>query len=241
MKRKYLIALTFFGVLLLCAIFQLHAELTLEEAEKIFTDKKGNLRDTNIILADAKGEMRKEEVKWIENEENIIENRIDYASADLWGLGGAVLKQIMDMQDRAEIAVDLGAAIGAVETAKTNADEAQKERDTAWDTYVTLANEVSSQLSLSKGADALPVTYPDISIDCPGCELSWSGSDIGDIADHITSCSVKGHTNTSADLVNDPVPHFSCQSCPLSHQHYTYACRGGCGEMCKEPFTTNLI
>jgi hypothetical protein len=161
MKRKYLIALTFFGVLLLCAIFQLHAELTLEEAEKILTDRKGNLRDTNIILADAKGEMRKEEVKWIENEEDIGENRIDYASADLWGLGGAFLKQIMDMQDRAEIAVDLGAAIGAVETAKTNADEAQQKRDTAWDTYVTLANEVSSQLSLSKGVDALPVTYSE--------------------------------------------------------------------------------
>ena len=97
MKRKYLIALTFFGVLLLCAIFQLHAELTLEKAEKILTDRKGNLQDTNIILADAKGEMRMEEVKWIENEEDIGENRIDYASADLWGLGGAVLKQIMDI------------------------------------------------------------------------------------------------------------------------------------------------
>ena len=238
MKRKYLIALTFFGVLLLCAIFQLHAELTLEKAEKILTDRKENLQDTNIILADAKGEMRMEEVKWIENEENIGENRIDYASADLWGLGGAVLKQIMDMQDRAEIAVDLGAAIGAVETAKTNADEAQQERDTAWNNYIALAQHLSPGERLSKGTDALPVTYPDISIDCPGCELSWSGSDIDSIADHITSCSVKGHTNTSDDLVNGPVPHFSCQSCPLSHQHYTYACRGGCGEMCKEPFTT---
>ena len=142
------------------------------------------------------------------------------------------------MQDRAEIAVKLGAAIGAVETAKTNADEAQQERDTAWNNYIALAQHLSPGERLSKGTDALPVTYPVISIDCPGCELSWSGSDIDSIADHITSCSVKGHTNTSDDLVNGPVPHFSCQSCPLSHQHYTYACRGGCGEMCKEPFTT---
>lgn len=153
------------------------------------------------------------------------------------GLGGAVLKQIIDFQDRAEIAVALGAAIGAVQTAKTNADNAETERNTIWDIYVGLADaaNISANKRLTKGADALTVTYPDVTISCPGCNLSWSGSGIGDMAGHITSCSVKGHKNTADEFVSQPLPHFSCQSCPLSHQHFTFPCRGGCGEMCRQP------
>jgi hypothetical protein len=161
MKRNYLIALTLFTILSLLILFQIHAESPLGQAEGILTNKITVLNGFNTFLNRALTVMDDEVRAWDANEEDIGENRIDYASADLWGLGGAFLKQIMDMQDRAEIAVDLGAAIGAVETAKTNADEAQQKRDTAWDTYVTLANEVSSQLSLSKGVDALPVTYSE--------------------------------------------------------------------------------
>ena len=68
--------------------------------------------------------MRDAKQDWVSNEEDITENRIDYASADLWGLGGAVLKQVIDMQDRAEIAVSLAAAIKAVQTAKSDAETA---------------------------------------------------------------------------------------------------------------------
>ena len=138
MKRNYLIALTLFTILSLLILFQIHAESPLEEAKTTLNNKIVVLDGFNTFLNRALTVMDDEVRAWDANEEDIGENRIDYASADLWGLGGAVLKQIMDMQDRAVIAVDLGAAIGAVETAKTNADEAQQKRDTAWDTYVTL-------------------------------------------------------------------------------------------------------
>ena len=242
MKRNSLIAWAIFGVLLLCVIFQLYAhETPLEKAARILEDRKGNLRDAIADLDRVVPTMDNAEQNWINNEEDITENRIDYASADLWGLGGAVLKQVMDMQDRAEIAVSLGAAIQSVQTAKSDAHTAERVRNTAWDNYVRLAddNRVSSLERNSKGPNVPNVTYPNISVSCPDCPESWSGSGIGGISGHITSCSVKGHTNQSGELVSDALPHFSCQSCPLAHQHYTFACRGECGDLSPEPTGEN--
>ncbi len=235
MKWKYFVALTLFSALTIFTTFSTHADL--QQAQSLLNNKIGVLDSYNTVLLDAKTTMKDEKDNWNANEEDIWENRIDYATGDPWGLGGAVLKQLIDFQHRAEIAVALGAAIGAVQTAKTDADNAQVERDTAWNNYVRLADAagISDADRLKKGADALPVTYPDVTISCPGCDLSWSGSGIGGMAGHISYCSVKGHKNTADELVSEPLPHFSCQSCPLSHQHFTFPCRGGCGEMCRQP------
>lgn len=239
MKRRCLVTLTLFSVLSLLTLilFQLYAELTLEQAERLLNNKIAVLNGYNIVLDGAIDTMDDEEDNWDANEEDIVENRIDYASADLWGLGGAVLKQVMDMKDRAGIAVSLGAAIKAVEKAKADAETAETERDRVWTDYVRLANEarISPSERFSKGPDALSVSYPDVSVNCPDCPESWSGSGIGGISGHITSCSVSGHENSQGELVSDPVPHFTCQMCPLSHQHHTFACEGGCGELFRSP------
>ena len=239
MKRTHFVLLTIFSLLALMILLlsQLHAELTLAAAERLLNNKIIVLNGFNSALERAEGKMDNEEKAWDANEEDITENRIDYASADLLGLGGAYLKQVMDMQDRAEIAVPFGAAIKAVESAKDDADTADTARDLVWVEYVRLADEarISDSERLSKGPDAYSVTYPDVSISCPDCPESWSGSGIGGIADHITSCTVSGHENSSGELVSDPVPHFTCQTCPLSHQHYTFACEGRCGDLVRSP------
>lgn len=240
MKRKYLIVLTLFSALVftMLKLSQLHAELTLGEAATLLNNKITVLNGYISTLNTDVVAMKVEEKAWESNEEDIMENRIDYASADLWGLGGAVLKQIMDMQDRAEIAASLGAAIGSVQTSKSNADTAASERDRVWDEYERLADaaRISPSERLSKGQSVPDVSYPNVSISCPDCPASWSGSSIGGISSHITSCSVKGHTNSSGDLVSDSLPHFTCQTCPLAHQHYTFVCRRvGCDELFPQP------
>ena len=238
MKRSYFVLLAIFSVLVMLLIpLQLQAELTLEEAKILLNNKIIVLNSFNTVLGVAIGTMGREEKAWEANEEDITENRIDYASADLWGLGGAALKQVMDMEDRREIAVSLGAAIKAVESAKDDADKADTARDLVWVEYVKLADEanISPNERLSKGPDALSVTYPGVSLNCSGCSASWSGSGISGIGDHITSCTVSGHKNLAGELVSAPLPHFTCETCPLLHQHHTFACEGGCGELSRSP------
>ena len=239
MKRNDLIVVAFFALfsLLTVGLLRLHAELTLQQARTILNNRIVVLNGYNIVLGVKIGTMENAKDNWDDNEQDIQNNRIDYATADPWGLGGTFVKQVRDFEQRKSTARALGAAIKAVQTAKTDADDAQRARDTAWTNYVKLADEnnISTAERLSKGPDALSVSYPDRSISCPSCPESWSGSGIGGLADHITSCSVKGHTNLSGDLVSDPLPHFTCETCPLAHQHYTFACEGGCGEMFPQP------
>lgn len=91
MKRKYFLALTLFTILSLTHTFQLYAkstpEYTLDEVMEILNNRIIVLNGFSNVLGPAISKMENEESKWNANEEDIWENRIDYASADLWGLG----------------------------------------------------------------------------------------------------------------------------------------------------------
>ena len=84
MKWKYFVALTLFSALTIFTTFSTHADL--QQAQSLLNNKIGVLTSYNTVLGPAISTMGIEESKWNQNEEDIKENRIDYATADPWVL-----------------------------------------------------------------------------------------------------------------------------------------------------------
>lgn len=80
MKRNNFIALTLFGVLLLCALVPLSAELTLQQAKKALSEADGKLGNANNHLHPAHTEMHTKYVEWTQNEEELNRDNLIAAS-----------------------------------------------------------------------------------------------------------------------------------------------------------------
>ena len=207
MKRNNFIALTLFGVLLLCALVQLSAELTLQQAEQALGEKERALQNANTHLLPAHAEMLAKYVEWTQNEEEVNrDNLLAFSTArDPAAMVSLGIMQAADISDFLVLSRELAGKISTFNTKQKAVNDAAKELQTAWDTYIQLAQHLSpGERYVIDNTPARP-SYPTASLTCPACNVTYSGENLGGIGDHITFCSVNGHKVS-------PYPYFSCES-----------------------------
>ena len=232
MKRNYLIALTLSGVLLLCALVQLSAELTLEQAVEALGEKERALQNANTHLIPPHTEMWAKYVEWTQNEEEVNRDNLIATSTvrDPAALVSLGIMHAADISDKLRLSRELAGKISTFNTKQKAVTDAAKALQTAWNNYIPLAQHLSPEERYNIVTTPLTPSPPPASLTCPACSVRYSGVNLGGIGDHITLCSVNGHTVS-------PYPYFSCESsgCPLSNEHHTFPCRGGCGKMFRQP------
>lgn len=231
MKRNNFIFFTLFSVFLLCALVQLSAELTLQQAAKALGEKERALQNANTHLIPAHTEMYSKYNEWVENEEEVNrDNLLAAATTDPLAWAAATIAQVADISDKLRLSAELAGKISTFNTKQQAVTDAAGELQTAWDTYIELAKHLSQGERYEIKTTPLILSPPAASLTCPVCNVTYSGENLGGIGDHVTLCSVNGHKVS-------PWPYFSCESsgCPLSNEHHTFVCEGGCGELFRSP------
>ncbi|MYB93889.1 hypothetical protein F4054_01600 [Candidatus Poribacteria bacterium] len=232
MKRDYLRTLTLFLILSLCVLVTLSAELTLERAREVLSTADGQLGNANIHLGFAHTEMHTKYVEWTQNEEELNRDNLIAASTarDPAALAALGIMHAADISDKLRLSRELAGKISTFNTKQKAVNDADKALQTAWNNYIPLAQHLSPgerYVIINTAARLSPVSA---SLTCPVCNVTYSGENLGGIGDHITLCNVSGHKVS-------PYPYWSCESsgCPLSNEHHTFLCRGGCGNLFKQP------
>ena len=237
MKRYYFVALILFAGILLCAVvLKLSAELTpLQQAEKDLDEKERALQNANTHLGPAHTEMSTKYVEWTQNEEELNRDNLLAASTarDPAALAALGIIHAGDISDKLRLSSELASAISNFNTKQQAVNDADSALQTAWGTYIELAKDLSPGERYKIQTTPIILSPVSASLTCPGCGVTYSGENLGNIGDHISSCSENGHQVSS-------LPYFSCESsgCPRQNEHHTFACRGGCGELFQQP--TNL-